>query len=303
MDNREIKVWWAQCKPFSESERASEGAKLFQKECLNKNIFGMGWKYKQFNQYSGKEFDWSIANEFKTTVHSRTFSAAQNLYGKMNKGDIVLTRLDGIYYLGDILFAPRVSCHERLTWYSEVSQWKKLGKSEDLPHHVRGKISSKRYQGTVAEIDGLSALTLISFAGIKCPKQKNNKDNFLDSISDEDLEDLMAHYMSNEKEGYVFLPSSCKKNTPGIEYVMYNPKNNNTIACQTKVNRRIDVGQYSNNPTYKKYEIIYLFSGAGYDNNDYTKKNICIVERKKLYEILKSNKHFANIVCKYFDFE
>lgn len=106
-----------------------------------------------------------------------------------------------------------------------------------------------------------------------------------------------------KKKDMFFLPSSCKKNTPGIEYVMYNPKNNNTIACQTKVNRRIDVGQYSNNPTYKKYEIIYLFSGAGYDNNDYTKKNICIVERKKLYEILKSNKHFANIVCKYFDFE
>ena len=85
---------------------------------------------------------------------------------------------------------------------------------------------------------------------------------------------------------------------------MYNPENGNTIACQTKVNRWIDVGQYLSNSAYEKYEKIYLFSGAGYYNYDEDNlNNICFVEPKSLYDIMKSNKHFSDITNKYFDFE
>lgn len=302
-ETSKVRVWWVQCKPFNENERNSEQATEFQNECLQGNFFGMGWKWSEFNEYSGSEFNWEIASVFKNKVKSRTFSAAQKKYGSMNSGDVVFTRLNGIYYAGIISFKPKVSGHERLTWYSNVDNWIKIGSSEELPHHVRGKISSKVYQGTVAEIDGLSALTLMSMVGIHYDKQIINSENFHESIGDEDLEDLMAHFMSIKNKGYIFLPSSCKKNTPGIEYIMYDPISEKTIACQTKVNRWINVGYYLSNEAYNAYETIYLFSGAGcYNYKPSELKNVYIVSREELFEVLKNNKRFCNIVSKFFDF-
>ncbi len=299
-----VRVWWVQCKPFNESERKSEQATEFQNECLQGNFFGMGWKWTEFNEYSGSEFNQEIASVFKNKVQNKTFTAAQNKYGSMNSGDVVFTRLNGIYYAGIISFKPKVSEHERLTWYSKVNNWIKIGSSEELPPHVRGKISSKVYQGTVALIDGLSALTLMSMVDIDYDKPIINSENFHLSIGDEDLEDLMAHFMSNKNKEYIFLPSSCKKNTPGIEYIMYDPTSEKTIACQTKVNRRIDVGYYLSNEAYNAYKTIYLFSGAGYINKPSELKNVnvYIVSPEELFEVLKSNMRFYNIIKKFFDF-
>ncbi|MCR5636135.1 MAG: hypothetical protein K6F76_03025 [Clostridiales bacterium] len=303
MKEKMPRVWWVQCKPFGKSERNSDAAKKFQNDCLEHNFFGMGWKSYKFDEYSGKEYNEDIASKYKNELHNRTFTRALNLYGEMKQGDIVFTRLNEIYYLGIISFIPRISNHERLSWYSEVKQgWIKLGTGKEIPHHIRGKISGKKYQGTVAEIDGLSALTLIDLAGIKCAKRKINENNFYEAISDEDLEDLMAHYMSYKNSKYIFLPSSCKKNTPGIEYVMYDPITEKSIVCQTKVKQRIDIGEYLGD-NYRKYETIYLFSGAGYDNyNPNELNNVYIVERKELYDIMKNNKHFSNIVSQHFSF-
>ena len=136
---------------------------------------------------------------------------------------------------------------------------------------------------------------------INYDKQIINSDNFHLSIGDEDLEDLMAHFMSIKNKGYIFLPSSCKKNTPGIEYIMYDPISEKTIACQTKVNRRIDVGYYLSNEAYNAYKTIYLFSGAGYENYKPSElKNVHIVSPEELFDVLKSNNHFRNIIEEFF---
>ncbi|OQC13398.1 MAG: hypothetical protein BWX72_01638 [Firmicutes bacterium ADurb.Bin080] len=298
------RVWFVQCKPFSKSEIKSKECEDFQEYCRSNRIFGMGWNKTEFNDYLGKEFDSKIADYFKKTVSTKCFTRAQNLYGEMRAQDVVLSRLNGIYYLGIISFTPKVSTHERLTWYSEVIEWKRLGDNSEIPHHVRGKLSGRNYQGTVAEIDGLSAISLIYLAGIKPPKKKINEDNFFESIGDEDLEDLMAHYMSIKNKNYIILPSSCKKDTPDVEYIMYDPKTEKSITCQTKVNKKIDVNRYLSEKIFREYETIYLFSGAGYDKYDGNDlKNISIVSRKELYDVFKANRHFLSIIETFFDVE
>ena len=236
-------VWWVQCKPFPPELRDSDECQEFQKECYNDKFFGMGWRWDDFKRYEGQTFTWEIANSLRDIItknksSARAFSAAQNKYARMCPGDIVLTKLQDNYYAGIISFSPKISTHARLSWYSEVEEWKRLGKSTELPHHVRGKLSSQKYHGTVAEIDGLSAYTILEKVGVKIPeKPMLNATSFVEALGDEDLEDLMAHYMIFQKPGYVFLPSSCKKNTPEIEYVMYDPETDETICCQTKINR------------------------------------------------------------------
>ena len=85
---------------------------------------------------------------------------------------------------------------------------------------------------------------------------------------------------------------------------MYDPISEKTIACQTKVNRRIDVGYYLSNEAYNAYKTIYLFSGAGYINKPSELKNVnvYIVSPEELFEVLKSNMRFYNIIKKFFDF-
>lgn len=295
-------VFWIQNKPFPPEMRNSEQAQEFQKDCLENNFFGMGWKEEKFNKYANKSFNSEIADELRNLKRNGRFTQSQNLYGKMESGDVVLTRLNDEYFAGKILFTPRFSERKELTWYSKVEKWISLGKSTDLPHHLRGKLSSRKYQGTAALINGIAAYTVIESVGIDLDtKPIINENNFYEALGDEDLEDLVAHYMSLNNKNYVFLPSSCKKNTPGIEFVMYNPQNAEQIACQTKVNRKIDVGYYLSEQSFEKYKTLYLYSGAGYSNYDFENlKNITIISNEDLYHIFKSNKLFASIVENYF---
>lgn len=299
------KVFWVQNKPFLPDMRNSEQAKEFQKDCLENNFFGMGWKEEKFNKYANKSFDLEIADELRNLKRKGSFTQSQNLYGKMEPGDVVLTRLNDEYFAGKILFTPKFSERENLTWYSKVEKWLSLGKSTDLPHHLRGKLSSRKYQGTTALINGIAAYTVIELVGIDLDaKPIINENNFFEALGDEDLEDLVAHYMSLNNKNYVFLPSSCKKNTPGIEFVMYNPENGEQIACQTKVNRKIDVGYYLSEHSFEKYKILYLYSGAGY--NDYESedlKKVKIISNVDLYHAFKSNKFFTSIVENYFQID
>lgn len=299
------KVFWVQNKPFSPDMRNSEQAQEFQKDCLENNFFGMGWREEKFNKYANKSFDLEIADELRNFKRKGSFTQSQNLYGKMEPGDVVLTRLNDEYFAGKILFTPKFSERENLTWYSKVEKWLSLGKSTDLPHYLRGKLSSRKYQGTTALINGIAAYTVIESVGIDLDaKPIINENNFFEALGDEDLEDLVAHYMSLNNKNYVFLPSSCKKNTPGIEFVMYNPENGEQIACQTKVNRKIDVAYYLSEHSFEKYKTLYLYSGAGY--NDYESedlKKIKIISNVDLYHAFKSNKFFTSIVENYFQID
>ena len=300
----ETRVWWVQSKPFDGERRYAKEAENFQSECLKKKFFGMGWKEgsaELFDGHIGETISRPVAELFRIELRDRAFTTAQNRFLEMQVGDVVLTRLKGNYYLGVIATRPRMSDHELLTWTSEVKDdWSCLGKGEALPHHVRGKITGRDCHGTVAEIKGLSAVTLMQLAGVEHEEKNLNKDNFFYALGDEDLEDLMAHYMRDAHERYVFLPSSCKKDTPGVEYVMYDPKTGNKITCQTKVNERINLSDYKKE-VYLRYERIYLFSGLGY-LGETNSSNIYIVDRGELFRTLKRNRYFSDILKKYFKF-
>ena len=304
-DQTNPQVFWVQNKPFPKELRNSEQAICFQEECLEKRLFGMGWKSPKFNNFAGSSYNSIISDELKHKVKEAAFTRSQNIFGKMNEGDVVLTKLNGKYYAGKISFKPKFSSRKELTWYSEVDKWVPLGLRADLPHHLCGKLSSVKYHGTAEIIDGLSAFTIMEIVGVKITnKPKVNEVNYLKTLGDEDLEDLLAHYMLENNEGFIFLPSSCKKNTPGIEYIMYHPISNELIACQTKVNREIDVSEYLYEHCFEQYKTLYLFSGKGYSNNNSNDlKNIKIINNNDLYQIFKNNKHFTDIVEKYFEIE
>lgn len=299
------RVWWIQNKPFSPERRYSDEAQKFQEECLKEGFFGIGWRNGGIDLNPGQEYSEEIAEQLRWKIRNRNFTHAQNLMGMMKEDDVILTRLNGCYYWGLVKGKVRYSEHNQLTWYTTVKEgWDRLGEGKDLPNHVRGKLSGKYYQGTVAEIDGLAANSILLLTGQKnSKKERLTVDNFHEALGDDDLEDLLAEYMLKTNPEYVFLPSSCKKNTPGIEYAMYDPQTAELIACQTKIKRRIDAGYYLTEETFAKYKKIYLFSGLGYDNLDDDMKNLIIVDRKELYDVFKNNAYYHLVLSQYFEFD
>ena len=301
-----VRVWWVQSKPFAAENMDSPAVMEFQKTCFEKRFFGMGWKEDDpacFAHYIGEEITEARAEFFRKSLRNSAFTIAQNRFLEMKVGDVVLTRLNELYYCGMIAERPRLSDHPLLTWVSSIAgDWTQIGSSEDLPHHVRGKLSGRDCHGTVAEIKGLSALTLMQIAGAECKVRRIGEDNFFYALGDDDLEDLMAHYMSKCHAGYLFLPSSCKKNTPLVEYVMYDPKSGKEITCQTKVNDEIDIDNYRGD-NKEKYERIYLFSGVDrYLHADPLPANVTILSRRDLYLTLKENALLRAALNKYFVF-
>lgn len=303
-------VWYVQCKPFVETERHDKKlVNNFQMACLYDNLFGMGWKSSKMREYEGKQINDTLAEEYRKAKKeddgklSGKFTASQNCYLRMKEGDVVLTRFCEEYYLGIIKTRPVVSSYERFSWSATVDEWRTLGFRDRLPHHISGLLSGKSMTGTVAEIKGMAAYTLLNLAGIKSDKVKLTVDNFVMSLGDADLEDLVAEYMIKKNPGYIFLPSSCKKGTPGIEFVMYNPVNGDQICCQTKVNAGIDLADYYNSG-YRKYKAIYLFSGIEkYSSSDCEAANICYIDKAELFESFKQNGYFRKEIEAYFDFE
>ena len=301
-----INVWWVQCKPFEKEKLYSDEARCFQRKCIENRFFGIGWNREQITKvYAGQTICSELVKLFKEEKPtSKSFSRAQNIFLQMEIGDVVFSRLDGEYYVGIIEKRPYVTIDypDLLTWQSDVKEWVKIGGLIDLPHHVRGQISSTNFQTTVTKVEGFSRITLLFLAGLRSKERINiSVNDFYSAMNDEDLEDLMGYYMSVTEPEYVLLPSSCKKNTPGIEYVMYNPKDGSEIACQTKVNNEINVDHYLNK-SYERFKRVFLFSGKGYtgDEKITDNGNIKIVGKKELYDALRTNERMLRIIEEFF---
>lgn len=294
-----VRVWFVRCKPFNPNNRDSKESSSFQEDCIDDKIFGMGWYDKRFSEHVGKEINDELVNSFRGMKRIGAFTRAQRQYLQMEIGDVVLAKLNKKYYYGKIDSKPILSNDDKFTWCSKVKSWTLYGEYKDLPSHVRGLLSSQPFRNTVAEITGLAALTIKEKAGIVVEsKAKLTDKNFVEALGPDDLEDLVAYYMHKNNEGYTFLPSSCKTNTPEIEYIMYNPETDKKICCQTKVNAKIDEEIYKAE-TYDDFEKIYLFSGEGYRNS--CERRIIEIDQKDLFEYFKENKYFTNLVSQYFD--
>lgn len=307
-----IRVLWIHCKPFPREMRESPELHAFQEECLQNRFFGIGWKEpgdRFFKEHEGEEYCQVLAEECKNRITREDgrqgFSTALNKIGLLDAGDVVVTRLNDVYYAGVMTCKPHIFPHPLLSWGSRVNDWVRLGTSAELPHHVRGKLSGRFISNTTAFIKGLAEFTIYSLVGVKIDnKPVIHSSNFWLALGDEDLEDLVAYYMSKHHPDYVFLPSSCKKNTPGVEYVFYNPISGRQIACQTKVDCSIDSAEYLNNYIYRNYEVLYLFSGKDCMKYDgINSMNIRFIDRKELFSTLLSNVRFTGIIEQYFDID
>jgi hypothetical protein len=101
-------------------------------------------------------------------------------------------------------------------------------------------------------------------------------------LSDEDLEDIVGLYL--QVRGYLIVPSSCKRDTPNYEFVMYHRETGRSCVAQVKSgNATIDVRAFGN-----EADDIYVFA-AGEQYIGEASENVIRLGRDTVEDFLTAN--------------
>ncbi len=322
----DVDCWIVYIMPFNDEEKGDlELVNRVQRCCIQDNYFGMGWDLEDAYSFE-EEISKDKAEEYKKKyiekydgVYSVSDSAI-SAYVRIKKGDYVIARLkDSNYYVGRVaseravwMNKPGDENYKYFSWGCKVEKWVKFSNPDMVPSEIVGRFS-QRLHSTIQRIDTYRLRLLVMAlyeSGIEeteriwnVPKLRINGYNFVSSLHDKELENLMALFMYELHSGYILLPSSCKVSEPKYEFrfVLRNAK---PITCQVKNKRWVYPELYEGDDSYEK---IYLFSGLWTEDDiqmfreKYNgKRNIYIVSKQELYDTLKKEGMFYN---PFYDFE
>lgn len=302
-DMPNINCWIINLKPFDDGTSDAE-IQRFQDECLEENIFGIGWWTEYFNKNPKLVLDEETKKEYMAVCESSARDAVEKM-SFIKYGDLVITRLrNGHIYIGKVI---KTAFHDSslfkdknskiLSWICGVEKWFDLIDKSLIPSEISGRFS-QRQQTTITRIADYKQRMLMiamyetAYKGkTDVPKIILNENNFARALNYLDLEDLVCAYIYNKhyEDGYMPLPSSGKVNRLKYEFTFISNKTNKKpITCQVKNQNSepINVKNYENDKNI--YEKIYLFSGNNnFINKDYCKDNIEIIDNKNLFNVLK----------------
>ena len=330
--NIKSNVWLCSLLPFGDTEKnKSVLVNRFQQLCLDNNIFGIGWNMENRESHAANTQEY--LNEYKQWMEDRkrrneknwpTDSLETSLKNivKIEKGDYVFVRLrSGNYLVGKVLEKHKLMtrsdemmnqysdddknllCH--LSWYVRVERWQEKN-SFEMPAEVVGTFS-QRNQRTLSQVlddrkfrFNMYARSILNEKFFRIPITEKN---FHVAFNYQELEDLVAGYITENNPGFSLLPSTCKSSTPLIEFVFAN--NNGTyITCQVKNKQDIDLSElYAIESNYEK---IYVFSGLWEfrDNEEVSEHpRIIKIGRKVLFEYMIRSVHFKNLLSSYYDYK
>lgn len=317
-------VWIIYLMPFSKESRTDyDPVNDFQQKCIEEKIFGMGWAIPCF-AYGTKITD-ETAAEYVNKYNAQGWTVsddAVNGYKNIRKGDYVVTRLkNSHYYVGKVssdgVFYINKSddpVYGKLSWGGTVEKWVEYSNDREIPSEIVGRFS-QRMHSTIQRISPYrQRLLVISMYEKHLPKQERifnipklhiDYDNFVRSLDDKELEDLVALYIADihNCDGYRLIPSSCKVNLQNYEF-FFMANGRKPITCQVKSQKKINIDHYVDERSYEK---IYIFSGCWDDKQVMEKKqeysaysHISILSQKELFKTLKAHNIFTN---DFYDFD
>lgn len=319
-----MEYWIIQIKPFSPKKRNENIVLNFQKDCIQNNLFGMGWNIDDntypagepmpdYEEYQQKWLETGSGNVSKKAYHA---------YQNIQAGDLVLFRArNARYYIAKVKttaqwltedavdFETYHSTKEPempsnpLSWACRVEKWYPIS---DVPSAVVGRFS-QRWQPTISRIADTDLQKLANILYSAATQTAYEKipihvENFCKAMNPDELEDLTAMWILNEnnkKLNFCLLPSSCKRNTPKYEFELLGMVDGETkrITCQVKNQEKIHADDYSSDAnTYWK---IYLFSGIAVTDSGKSSPHIHVITKEDLYRFLLDNSNQNPIVNAY----
>lgn len=317
LDISGINCWIVNLKPFDAS---SEEIYRFQRKCVSKRVFGIGWYRDGFEGTLEKQKDSYLKDEGKTSKRKAT--EAMNT---VDIGDIVMMRLkDGHYYIGcvskrafhDNSLFENEKDNKIMSWTCEVQEWFEYKSDEELPAGLCGRFSNRR-QSTVTRVATYRAKLLMIAAyerksGNKIfdvPQINLTVDNFARALNYMELEDLVCAYIHNKHypDNYMLLPSSGKVSRIKYEFTFVNGnQNKKPITCQVKNQNKDPIKLSAYIEDMDIYEKIYIFSGNNNIIRDAEVNNIEIIEPSELFDTLTNYGYMSFVrdkLKKYYTFD
>lgn len=275
------------------------------------------------NKDKGNEGEKSEDDEEIEKQNSGALRRALNAYKNIQKDDIVMTRLrNGRYYIGRVsseeAFYNKGEDQEILkgynsqgfSWCCSVYKWYSLSE-EQVPTDIVGRFSQRRQPTIQRAGDDRIRLLMIKMyeqqenadsefpvekLKIDIPAIQLNEYNFARALNYMELEDLVYLYMIEKNKNYSLLPSQCKISEIKYEFFLLD-KEKNKITCQVKNREEVRYNDYKNevrDSKDSKLKKIYLFSGIE-EYGKYEKEDgVEIIQRDKLYKILKESDFFKD---------
>lgn len=314
IDVSEKNCWIGQLSPGGSTINSDD----FKNECINEGYYRIGWTFDNSEKYKNKSIkeiylykkkeedreknidlyfskDWEKQYNNKEKDKENSLDKALDSMNQMKVGDIIVTRVKGNYYMGEIketakFLSQTINNKTSYMWSVKIKgevkdnkdTWIKVPETE-MPGDIVGRFSQRRHPTIQRVGEGSLRFKLLLIKIFqKLQKKENsndinieeiilNKNNFTSALNYMNLEDLVYLYIKSKNDDYQLLPSTCKVSKQKYEMDLINPERE-LITCQVKNNAPIEYNEYeSEEEDFKK---IYLFSGREDYKNEEIKKRL-----------------------------
>jgi len=267
--------------------------------CINNGIVGVGWGIYEATPVSWEKY-LEVAKELYKERYDSWWYAIDIMKNRMHIGDTVWTRDNNGYYFlgritGDWFYDASSECSNADIINVRKCEWYEVGTVDNVPGKI---VNSFIPPATVQRINNDTVKRFSKLIYNK--KSKNNfyevdvlsNESLFDLLSSDDCEDALAIYLQ-EKYGYYLIPSSCKRDTMGYEYVLINAKTGKSAVAQVKSgNVPLNIDDYS-----EKEMDVYLFATNGKYYGT-PKENVITIDPETIRKFLYEQTHLLSAKMK-----
>ena len=258
-------IWRLQTKTGTSVEREQHIGRY----CLENKVVAMGWSlhHKEAGVWTvppeereaiGNDFEkyikaWKKHDEYllglgdmlkdKNSIY-KSIDSVKRLT-KMNIGDLVWIRINGIYYVGRVAKGSEWSfvADEYTTEIDACNQrsnieWYKVGNESEVSGaintaFIRGSTFRRIHLNGAKEYSSLCFNKLAGTTHYEAYRPEQTQNVFFNMLSPSDAEDLLCLWLYKEHR-YISIPSTNKKSTPLYECVLLDTNNGEIFFIQVK---------------------------------------------------------------------
>lgn len=264
-----------------------------RKFCIERNIAGIGWGVE--SKFDGYEEYIKLAEKKYYYIEKRDkgwWPAINSLSNRMQNNDLCWTRdVNGIYYIGRINgeWEPRNTkdCIDADIRNIRQCFWCKVGEADKVPGKV---LNSFRPARVLQKVNGESVkiYTMLLYNKLSDDYEyKFTKISFdlFSLLSPEDCEDLVGLYL--QERGYRLFPSSKRRDTMGIEFVLKHTETGKKAVVQVKQGESpiLIIDDY-----FERADEVYLFSTEGNYIGE-PKPNVHCIAPQEILRFVRDKEH------------
>lgn len=261
--------------------------------CIDNQVAGIGWPLAGTETAPSRD-------EYIAKTKARWGSVASiNFARDVRKNDLIWVRgKNGIYYLGRIDGDWRYSDASQALALDIPNQrpchWIEVGSGENVPGKIVACFRPTRALQKISD-DRMLNFSMWLYnrkAGNGFYPDAQNIDagesaeSFFEYIDDQDCEDIAGLFLQY-KYGYFIIPSTCKRDTLGYEFVLTHINSDEPRAIIQVKQGKIDL----NNRWVKEAQRVFLFSTKGHATVLEGKKDVVALDKKVLFAFVRDNLH------------